>query len=273
MMTSGSLDLKIEAGIATVTLERPERANALDRPLWEGLRSAFRQIDEAHEVRVAILAGRGAHFCSGIDLGMLGEFDSRPRAGIACTGRANEDLRRTILDLQDVFTTIERCRKPVLAAVHGVCVGAGIDMIAACDLRYATQDARFAIREIDMGVPADVGALQRLPHLIGVGMTRELAYTGRDFDGREAHEIRLVNRCWEDAAALMAGVQEIARTLAAKSPLTLRGTKQAITYARDHTVADGLDQIATWNAGMLLSEDLDEATSAFRQKRTPRFRD
>jgi enoyl-CoA hydratase len=161
----------------------------------------------------------------------------------------------------------------VLAAVHGACIGGGIDLITACDMRYCSANAYFTVKEIDVGMTADVGTLQRLPRLIGEGMARELAYTGRRVDGAEAQQMRLVNRCFDTPEALLAGVMEIARTIAAKSPLSIRGCKEMITYARDHSVADGLNYIATWNAAMLMSKDLFEAGAANMQKRDPVFKD
>jgi enoyl-CoA hydratase len=190
-----------------------------------------------------------------------------------CDGRRREKLRRLILKLQDTLSSIERCRKPVLAAIHGACIGGGIDLITACDMRYCSANAYFTVKEIDVGMTADVGTLQRLPHLVGDGMARELAYTGRRVEGPEAQQMRLVNRCFDTPEALQAGVMEIAQTIAAKSPLSIRGCKEMITYARDHTVADGLNYIATWNAAMLMSKDLFEAGAANMQKRDPVFKD
>ncbi len=161
----------------------------------------------------------------------------------------------------------------MIAAIHGACVGGGIDLICACDLRYCSADAFFSVKEIDVGLTADVGTLQRLPRLVGEGAARELAYTGRKVSGAEAKELRLVNQCYPDREALMAAMRELAGSLAAKPPLALRGCKEMITYARDHTVADGLNYVATWNAAMLLSTDLDEALAAGREKRAAKFRD
>jgi enoyl-CoA hydratase len=276
------LSVTREGGVATVRLERPRAANALDRPLWQALRTTFRALDEDPSVRVVVLTGAGAHFCAGIDLSMLGEIGSMAPEG-ACAGRSRDALRRVILDLQDVLTTVERCRVPVLAAVQGVCVGAGLDLVAACDLRYATPGSRFTLKEVDMGLAADVGVLQRLPRIIGEGRTREIAYTGREVGGVEAERMGLVNACVvapsddadgaDETEALLAHVGEVARGLAAKSPLALRGTKHAITYARDHTVADGLEQIATWNSAQLISDDVAEAVAAFVGKRPPVYTD
>lgn len=157
--------------------------------------------------------------------------------------------------------------------MHAACVGGGIDIITACDMRYCSEEAWFSVKEIDVGLVADVGTLQRLPRLVGEGMARELAYTARRFSGSEAAEMRLVNRCYASRAALAAGVGELAATLAAKSPLCLRGTKETISYVRDRPVADGLNYIATWNAAMLYSNDLDEAGQAAREGRAPVFKD
>ncbi|GAA4753288.1 crotonase/enoyl-CoA hydratase family protein [Actinomycetospora chibensis] len=272
--TPTALSVTHDGGVATVRLERPEAANALDRTLWRELRDTFTALDADPGVRVVVLAGAGKHFCAGIDLSMLAEIQGMAPDG-ADPGRAREALRRLILDLQDVLTTVERCRVPVLAAIQGVCVGAGLDLAVACDLRYATPRTKFSLKEVDMGLAADVGVLQRLPRIVGEGRAREMAYTCRDVRGPEAETMGLVNACVEadDPEGLVAHVQEIARALAAKSPLAMRGTKHAITYARDHSVADGLDQIATWNASALISDDLTEAVTAFSQGRAPRYAD
>jgi enoyl-CoA hydratase len=264
-----ALALTVADGVAELRLNRPDRANALSRTMWYELRAAARALDAEPSVRVVVLSGAGKHFCAGIDLGMLAGL--RP-IGLE-PGRLSEELRRRILDLQDTLTALERCRKPVLAAISGACIGAGLDLAVVCDLRYASADARFVLKEVDMGLAADVGVLQRLPRIVGEGVTRELAYTCRSVSGREAADLHLVNRCFDTPEELRNGVLELARELAAKPPLALRGTKHAITYARDHTVADGLEQIATWNASALLSDDLTEAVTAFSEGRAPRYAD
>lgn len=266
-----TLSIRVQDAVAIVELNRPEKANAMEEAMWQEIRQAMNWADATAEIRVVILRGAGRHFTAGIDLAMLGSItahihDSDP-------ARSREKLRRLILDLQDTLSSIERCRKPVIAAIHGACVGGGIDLITACDMRYCSADAKFSVKEIDVGMTADVGTLQRLPRLIGEGMARELAYTGRFVDGTEAKDIRLVNRCFETPDSLHAGVLELAQQIAAKSPLAIRGCKEMITYARDHSVADGLNYIATWNAAMLLSTDLQEAGRANAEKRAPRFSD
>ena len=266
-----TLAVSLRDHVARIELNRPDKANAMNLPMWQEIRQAMRWADDTPDVRVAVIAGAGRHFTAGIDLSMLGGLQAQVEDD--CDGRSREKLRRTILDLQDCLTSIERCRKPVIAEIQGACVGGGIDLITCCDMRYCSADAYFSVKEIDVGMTADVGTLQRLPRLIGEGMARELAYTGRDVKGPEAQEIRLVNRCYESADALRAGVAALAATIAAKPPLSIRGCKEMITYVRDHTVADGLNYIATWNAAMLLSSDLEEAFKAGREKRAPVYRD
>ena len=270
-MNFTTLEVTLDAGVAVIALNRPDKANAMSEPMWHEIEQAMGWLDTTPEARVGVLAGRGKVFTSGIDLAMLMGLGARIEDD--CDGRRREKLRRLILKLQDTLSSIERCRKPVLAAVHGACIGGGMDLITACDMRYCSANAWFTVKEIDVGMTADVGTLQRLPRLIGEGMARELAYTGRRVDGAEAQQLRLVNRCFESPAALHAGVMDIARDIAAKSPLSIRGCKEMITYARDHSVADGLNYVATWNAAMLMSEDLFEAGAANMQKRDPVFKD
>ena len=266
-----TLQLSLDKHIVHVRIDRPDKANAMSRATWGDIRAAFDWIDATPAARVAVISGNGAHFTSGIDLAMLATVADE--VDDDCEGRKRENLRRAILHLQDCLTSLERCRKPVLAAIHGACIGGGIDLICCADMRYCSKDAYFSIKEIDMGMTADVGTLQRLPKLIGDGMVRELAYTGRKFMGDEARELGLVNRVFDTPEALLEGVMQIATEIAAKSPLAIRGTKEMIVYARDHPVADGLNCIATWNAAMLMSSDLQEAMMAGLQKKPPSFRD
>jgi len=266
-----TLKVTLDQHIATICLNRPDKANAMSATMWQEIRKAFEWVDSTPEARVAVLQAEGKYFTAGIDLQMM--MGMNAQIANDCDGRSREAMRRVILDLQDTLTSLERCRKPVLVAIHGGCIGGGIDLITCADMRYCSADAYFTIKEIDIGMTADVGTLQRLPKLVGEGITRELAYTGRKFEAEEARQIGLVNRVFESREALYAGVQEIAATIAAKSPLSIRGTKEMITYARDHTVADSLNYIATWNAAMLMSKDLTEAMGANMAKRAPVFKD
>jgi enoyl-CoA hydratase/carnithine racemase len=266
-----TLDVSVADGIAQVRLNRPAKANAMNRAMWNEIREAFRWVDAAPEARVAVLSGNGPHFTSGIDLSLLGSVQAEVTD--TCEGRSREKLRRLVLDLQDTLTSLERCRKPVVAAVHGACIGGGVDLVCCADMRFAAADATFQVKEIDLGMTADVGTLQRLPRLIPDGLCRELAYTGRKVAAHEAARMGLVNSVFDTPEALAAGVAEVARVIASKSPLAIRGTKEMLLYARDHTVADGLNYIATWNAAMLLSADLREAFGAAMERREPAFGD
>jgi len=270
-MSYETLTVTLNEHIATVTLNRPAKANAMNLPMWHEIRKAFTWIDETAEARVAIIQGEGKHFTSGIDLQMM--MGLLPQCKSDCEGRTRENLRRIILDFQDTVTSIERCRKPSLAAIHGVCLGGGVDLICCTDLRYASADASFSIKEIDIGMTADVGTLQRLPKLIPPAVVRELSYTGRTFPAAEALAMGLCNRVFDSPEALRQGVGEIAATIAAKSPLSIRGIKEMLNYTRDHSVADGLSYIATWNAAMLLSADLSAAMMAGMSKEPPTFKD
>lgn len=266
-----ALTLSLEQGIAEVRLNRPDKSNAMNEAMWQEIRQAFEWVDTTPAARVAILSGAGKNFCAGIDLAMLASIQQR--IAHPDGARSREALRRLILDLQDCLSALERCRKPVLAAIQGACIGGALDLVTCCDMRYATPDAIFSIREIDLGMVADVGTLQRLPGLIGEGMSRELAYTGRNLNAAEAENIGLINRTFANQEALSSGVRKLARDIAAKSPLATRGLKEVMNYSRDHSVADGLDFVATWNAGVLLSGDLNECIAAQREKRTPQFPD
>lgn len=256
--------------IAQVVINRPEKINAMNADFWREIIEVFQWIDATDEIRVVVISGAGKHFSSGIDLMMLAQLGTQLGQDV---GRNAELLRRKILELQASFTAIDKCRKPVLAAIQGYCLGGAIDLVSACDMRYASADAQFSIKEIDIGMAADVGTLQRLPRIIGDGMMRELAFTGRTIDGEEARSIGLVNRVFADQESLLEGVLAIAREIASKSPIAVRGTKEMIRYMRDHRVDDGLEYIATWNAAMLQSADLRVAVAAHMSKQKPEFAD
>ncbi len=262
-------EVNIENFIATVNFNRPEKLNAINFEGWKALEAAFNQLDDDDNVRVVILTGgESKHFCAGIDLELLMAINQET---IKCQGRKNEKLRNTILKLQAPINAIENCSKPVIAAIDGGCIGAGIDIISACDLRFSTENAFFTIKEIDMGMVADLGTLQRLPKIIGQGIAREMAFTGRNVDGYEAEKIGLVNKVLPTKMDLIEHVSATARLIASKSPLSIRGTKHILNYSRDHSVPEGLNYMATWNAGMLISNDLMEAFAAKMQKREANF--
>nr|WP_252192103.1 MULTISPECIES: crotonase/enoyl-CoA hydratase family protein [Pseudomonas] len=262
--------VELTDSIAHVQINRPEKVNAMNAAFWEEIVDIFRWVDDTDAVRAVVISGAGKHFSAGIDLMMLASLAGQMGKDV---GRNARFLRSTILRLQASFNAVDKCRKPVLAAVQGYCIGGAIDLISACDMRYCSSDAQFSIKEIDMGMAADVGTLQRLPRIIGDGMMRELAFTGRNVEAEEALRIGLVNRVYDDQAALMDGVFAIAGEIAAKSPIAVAGTKEMLSYMRDHRIDDGLEYIATWNAAMLQSEDLRVAVAAHMSKQKPTFAD
>lgn len=256
--------------VAHVVIDRPEKRNAMNAAFWVEIEQIFTALDSADDVRAVVLSGAGEHFSAGIDLAMLAQVAAElgPDAG-----RNARLLRRKILTLQRALTAVERCSKPVLAAIQGYCIGGAVDLIATCDMRYCSEDARFSIKEVDMGMAADVGTLQRLPRIIGDGMLRELAYTGREVRADEAARVGLVNRVFPTVQALEEGVLALAQQIAEKSPLAVTGTKRMLSYMRDHSVEDGLEYVATWNAAMLQGSDLRVALAASLSKQAARFED
>ncbi|AMB86093.1 enoyl-CoA hydratase [Pseudomonas agarici] len=262
--------VELADNIAHVQINRPEKINAMSAAFWSEIVEIFRWIDDTDAVRVVVLSGAGKHFSSGIDLMLLAAVSNELGTDV---GRNARLLRRKILHMQACFNAVDKCRKPVLAAIQGYCLGGAIDLIAACDMRYCAEDVQFSIKEVDIGMAADVGTLQRLPRIIGEGMLRELAYTGRQFGGDEALRIGLVNRIYPNHDALFAGVMGIAREIAGKSPIAVSGTKEMLGYMRDHRIDDGLEYVATWNAAMLQSTDLRVAIAAHMSKQKPEFQD
>ncbi len=263
--------VQIDQNIAEVAFNRPEKANALHQEAWTELEHIFQSLNDTEEARVIILRGEGKHFCAGIDLELL--MSIQQFRSMECDGRLREKLRQFIKNLQAPINAIEQCSKPVLAAIHRGCIGGGVDIVAACDMRYCSSDAYFTIKEIDLGMVADLGTLQRLPKLLSPALVAEMAYTGRKVAGEEAEKIGLVNRCYADQEALLEGVRALAAQIAQKSPLSIRGTKTMLRYSRDHSVADALEYMSTWNAAMFISKDLEEAFMAAMEKRQAVYRD
>jgi enoyl-CoA hydratase len=270
-MNYNHFNVKIENKIALVGINRPKKANALNMDAWLEMQAVFEELSITDEVRVIVLYGEGKHFCAGIDLELLMSIGMVQE--VACGGKRSEKIRRFILTLQNTVSAIEKCTKPVMAAIHNGCIGGGLDIASACDMRYCSSDAYFTIKEIELGMVADLGTLQRLPKIISPGMAAEMAYTGRKVSGIEAKAMGLANHCYETKEELMENVLQIAATIASKSPVSIRGTKDVLRYTRDHSVDDGLNYMSTWNAGMLLSEDLKEAFQANLEKRIPKFND
>jgi enoyl-CoA hydratase len=270
-MTYECFDVEVAGGVAHVRLDRPDELNTLVPAFWRELPELTAALDRSGEVRVVVLSSTGRHFSAGMDLDVLAGELTASAAGDGSRGRAR--LRDLVLVLQAAVTSLERLRVPVLAAVQGGCVGGGLDLVTACDARYATADAFFVVQEINIAMVADLGTLQRLPRLIPDGAARELAYTGRRLPAERARQLGLVNEVFATHAELLAGVGEIAEEIAARSPLAVAGSKEALLHARDRTVADGLDRVATWQAGMLAADDLAEAFTARAEQRDATYAD
>ena len=276
-------DVEVTDKIGHLRMNRPERSNSMIPAFWRELPQIVDELSASGEVRAIVLSSVGRHFCSGMDLEVFAASEDigpgASAAGEAAAGgsghrsRRNERFRSTALKLQDTFTALERARVPVLCAIQGACIGGGIDMVSAADMRYADETAFFSIQEINIGMTADVGTLQRMPKLVPEGIVRELAYTGRRWSVAEAKAAGFVNEIYPDHEALIEGVMGVAAEIASKSPMAIWGTKQTMHYTRDHTVADGLEFIANWNAAMFDTDDMGEAFTAQMDKRDPEFPD
>lgn len=255
-----TLDYSVNDGIARVTLCRPAELNTMNGDFWPEMVNVFRAIEHDMAVRCVILASTGKHFTAGLDLNWAGQNAAISSAGDL--GRQREAFRRHVKELQESFNVIDNCRVPVIAVTQGGCIGGGVDLVTACDIRICSSEAYFTIQEINVGIVADVGTLQRIPHLLPQGLIRELAYTGRKFPAAEALRFGFVNKVEDSHTDALAVAETMAREISAKSPLAITGIKQVLNYGRDHSVADGLEYVAVWNAGMLQGEDMKEAVKA-----------
>jgi enoyl-CoA hydratase len=257
-----------ENGVAEIVLIGPGKGNAMGPDFWRESPLAVTALEADDGVRAVIVRGDGAHFSYGLDLGaMVGEL---PVAGEQLAAERTRFLD-TILRMQGAVTSVAACRKPVIAAVSGWCIGGGLDLIAACDVRLCSAQARFSLRETKIAIVADIGSLQRLPHIIGEGNTRELALTGKDIDAERAQRMGLVNEVYDSPETLLAGARAMASEIAANAPLVVQGTKRVLNERIARDVEDGLRFVAVWNAAFLQSLDLQEAIAAFFERRLPRF--
>ncbi|WP_028324647.1 crotonase/enoyl-CoA hydratase family protein [Desulfatirhabdium butyrativorans] len=266
MTTEFPIRMDIDGHVASIVLNRPEKKNRMGLDFFPTLETLVQKAEAEPDVRAIILRAEGSVFTAGLDLMEAGALLTDASA----SGR--ETLRKHILKLQQSFSALEMCSKPVIAAVNGPCIGGGVDLISACDIRIASDDAYFSIRETRVAIIADLGTLQRLHHIVGYGRAAELALTGRDFTAKEACEMGLLSRCLPDPSALMEAAGQIAADIASLSPLAVQGVKDVLRFSRDHDIATGLAYVAQKNAALLLSEDLMEAFAAFSEKRVPQFK-
>jgi enoyl-CoA hydratase len=269
-LSSDVLSCSIDDGVANVVLDRAEKRNALGAPFWRDLPLFMEALDRDEDVRCIVITAAGPHFTVGLDLSSFGGQGLEPSPAGGAIG-ANRTLFENIGRMQESVTSVATCRKPVIAAVHGYCIGAGVDLISTCDIRLASSDAIFSVREAKVAIVADLGSLQRLPSIIGPGHLAELAFTGKDIGAERAKEIGLVNDVATDAEGVQKAAHELAGEIAANSPIAVQGTKAVLAANEGRTVAEGLEYVATWNAGMLSSDDLVEAMTAFMERRPPRF--
>ena len=267
-----SFSLEIEDNIANIILSRPEQLNSMSRKFWVELPEILEEVNRNSEIRVLIISSTGKHFCAGMD---LSAFDNGvaniPKEKRPDNARIGEALYRSAKELQEYISKLEKIRVPVIAAIHGGCIGGAVDLVTACDIRLATNDAFFCIQEINIGMAADVGTLQRLPRIIPDSKMRELAYTGRRMLADEAKESGLVSDVYNSQEEMFNAAKEMANEIAKKSPIAIYGLKALMNYSRDHTISDSLDFNALWSGAMLSQRDMEEAIKAFVEKREATF--
>jgi enoyl-CoA hydratase len=267
---SDVLTVERDGHVATLWLDNPDARNAMGPAFWTDLPLVMAELGADDDVWVIVLAAKGKHFTAGIDLTMFGSSLSGEGGGSAVSKRRRflDEVKR----LQASITSVADCPKPVIAAVHGACIGGGIDLISACDIRLCSADATFSVRETRMAMVADVGTLQRLPGVLKAGDLAELVYTGKDIDAERARTIGLVNHVHHDHDTVVKAARDMAAEIAANSPLAVQGSKAVLQRGASLTVEQGLDLVALWNAAFIQSDDLSEAVTAFFEKRPPDFK-
>lgn len=268
---SDVLTIEKEESIATIWLDRPDARNAMGPEFWRDLPLAVAELDEDDEVRAIVLAANGPHFSVGLDLKAMGGALSGGGESTTSPATRNAKTYAMIRSMQDSVSSVAKCTKPVIAAIHGYCIGGGVDLIAACDVRFASSDAIFSVREAKVAIVADIGSLQRLPKIIGMGHVMELALSGKDITAIRAAEIGLVNQAEGDKNHVVHVAKDLAREIAANSPLAVQGTKAVLNATDGKTVQEGLEFVAAWNTLYMNSNDLTEAMMAFLEKRPPKF--
>ena len=267
-----SFKVEISDHVANLILSRPDQLNTMSRDFWVELGEVTEEINMNSEVRVLVMSSTGKHFCAGMDLTAFSNgVDNIPEDKKPDHARIGEAVYRVAKELQGYISSLESIRVPVIAAIHGGCVGGAVDLVTACDIRLASDDAFFCIQEINIGMAADVGTLQRLPKIIPDSKMREMAYTGRRMYAEEAKESGLVSDTFESQEKLLEAANNLAREIATKSPIAIHGLKAVMNYSRDHSVSDSLDFNALWSGAMLSQRDMTEAMTANMEKRDASF--
>lgn len=257
--------------VAEVILRGPGKGNALGPDFWRECPEVFASLDHDESVRAVILRGDGGNFTYGLDLrAMMADLGPLMGGGELLASERTKFLDK-VKELQRAADSIESCKKPVICAIAGWCIGGGVDLAAACDIRIAEKNARLSVREVKVAMVADLGSLQRLPRIVGQGIARELAFTGDDIDAPHALRIGLVNHVYENERELLEGARDMARRIAENPPLVVQGIKEVMNYCADKSIADGERFVAVWNSAFLASRDLMEAVGAFAEKRDPKF--
>ncbi len=267
MSEEKGFEVQVKDGVAHLKLNRAEKRNALGIGFWTGFPQTIKELDRSADVRVVVISSTGSHFSAGIDIALLQDTNLLSNK----TALDRDTLRRTVEFLQDAVTSVETCRMPVIAAVQGGCMGAGLDLVAACDFRFVTEDAFFSIQEIAIGLMADLGTLQRLPKLLPEGMVREMAYTASQLTAKRANELGFANEVFRTHDDMIDHALQCARRIAHHAPLAVSASKEAITFARDHGVGDSLRACAVLQAAIFSQEDVLESLKARSEKRTPEF--
>ena len=257
-----------ENHVVEICLDRSEAFNSMNLDFWDELPAIVDALDRQAAARVVILSSKGKHFTAGMDLEVLSNLGGNPDDEPA---RRAEQARRWILSLQDTFTQLETARMPIISAIQGACIGGGVDMICATDMRFCTANAFFNIKETELGITADVGTLQRIQHVMPSGLARELAYSSRNLGAAEALSCGFVNKVYDTQEEMLTAVRALATAIARHSPMAVHGTKEMLNYSRDHSVQDSLNHMATWQSGMLQAPDVQEAMQAGAEKRAPKY--
>eukprot|EP01065_Artemidia_motanka_P033928 TRINITY_DN4099_c0_g1_i1.p1 TRINITY_DN4099_c0_g1~~TRINITY_DN4099_c0_g1_i1.p1 ORF type:complete len:288 (+),score=99.10 TRINITY_DN4099_c0_g1_i1:73-936(+) len=263
--------LHVADHVLEVRLDRPKKMNSLNMQMWTDMRECFAQVADEAAVRAVLLTGSGKHFCAGLDLATAAS-GLGGKNGIADVAHRAVRIRRLGKAWQDSFSNIERCGKVVIACIHGVSIGAAVEMISAADLRLCTTDVKFRIAEIDVGLAADVGGLQRFPKIVGnQSLVRELVFSAREFGGAEAMSMGFVSSVSPNKDAMMARAVDLAKQIASKSPVALFGAKTLLNYSRDHSVDESLEYAITWNQSMVQTLDSPKAAVALLRKKPATF--